>query len=427
MDKKTDLSQLDLTRRKLLTLIPTLAPLAGLSLYSTPLFSQAPETSDHFFCYLIMEGGCDATLGLDPWIQEKRLDPQDIFIEYTPNEVTSTGGLYLGPSAAPLKPFADRISVFNGVFMSLQDNGHPAAMSYITTGNPTGLRPDISVEIADSRGAGPFGVISNQSLSTKQSQCLVSSSRDIASLKDKSNPASFFQLLFSTFKNPTSNWSKTVTSLLNGNSTFDALKAELIKLSANNPNLEPEHVAAACFSSLACSEAQINISQNIGGLDTHAQHVGTHKRIQLSHWEKVASIFSLFQSLPFKDSNLFEHTTFMVASEFSRTAALNAANGKDHNPLTNSVLLAGRGVRGNQTIGGSKVVTRQDSSSGDSYLIALPWDFQQQKLITQPSEGTPHMIYPENVVRTLVEILKINPQSFKSVPAETNFFPQAVL
>ena len=54
----------------------------------------------------------------------------------------------------------------------------------------------------------------------------------------------------------------------------------------------------------------------------------------------------------------------MVVSEFARTPALNSANGKDHNPLTNSVLLAGAGIKGNQSFGASLLVRRHHSKTG---------------------------------------------------------------
>jgi hypothetical protein len=62
----------------------------------------------------------------------------------------------------------------------------------------------------------------------------------------------------------------------------------------------------------------------------------------------------------------------MVASEFSRTPALNQFRGKDHNHLTNSVLLAGYGIKGNQQLGKSKVISRHNSPDGQSKHLALP-------------------------------------------------------
>lgn len=420
-------SKFDLSRRKFLTLMPSIASIAGLTLYPKSLLSQSSQTSDHFFCLLVMDGGWDVTLGLDPWIQEKRLDSKDIFIEYEHSELIGQGNIFLGPAASPLKNFSDRFCIINGVFMGLQDNGHPASKSYITTGNPTGTRPDLSVEVADARGPGPFGVISNLSVQTKESQTLTSTTDDIASLVNKDNPLEFYQFLFSLGQNTQTNWMQSLNMIIKGNSAYDNLRSDLKKMMDQYQIIKPEHVVASCFTSGACSEAQIELRSDSGNLDTHAQHVGNHIRIQKTLWEQVESVFNLFQKTPFKSTNLFEHTTFMVVSEFARTAVLNSAGGKDHNPLTNSVLLAGRGVRGQQIIGGSKVVTRQESETGQSYHIALPWDYKLQKVIHSSTEGSPHMIYPENVVRTLVEILKLNPNAFKSVAADKPYLPLAIL
>lgn len=420
-------SSFKLSRRQLLSSSIALTSLSGLTLYPHSLLSQNNEIKDHFFCFILLDGGWDVTLGIDPWLQETRLDQQEVFIEYPHSDLISRGNIFLGPAASPLKPWSDRLCIINGVFMGAVDNGHPAAVSYISTGNPTGSRPDLSIEIADCRSPLPFGVISNHSLQTKQSTTLVSTSDDLAGLIDKENPMNFFQILLSSLHNSSSDWNRTLSALVSGNAVYDQLRAQLKKMLEQYHNLQASHVVAASFASQACAEAQITLKSQSGNLDTHSQHVGNHLQIQKGLWEQVVNLFDVFQKTPFNHSNLFEHTTFMIASEFARTSTLNSAGGKDHNPLTNSVVLAGRGVRGNQVIGGSKIVTRQASPTGSSYHIALPWDYQLQRLIQNPHEGTPHMIFPENIVRTLVEILKINPNAFKSVAANTAFFPQILL
>jgi uncharacterized protein (DUF1501 family) len=46
----------------------------------------------------------------------------------------------------------------------------------------------------------------------------------------------------------------------------------------------------------------------------------------------------------------------VVISEFARTPALNGARGKDHNPMTNSVLFAGHGIQKGKTVRASLLI-----------------------------------------------------------------------
>ncbi len=107
-------------------------------------------------------------------------------------------------------------------------------------------------------------------------------------------------------------------------------------------------------------------------------------------------------------------------SEWSRTPALNAAKGKDHNPFTNSVLLAGRGIRGGSVVGASKLIPRKKTGTGMPDLIAAPYDYKAQKIATGPEGAS--FIYPENVIQTVGQIFG-NPENFNPVPKTTPAIP----
>ena len=101
-------------------------------------------------------------------------------------------------------------------------------------------------------------------------------------------------------------------------------------------------------------------------------------------------------------------------SEFSRTPALNAAKGKDHNPMTNSALLAGYGIKGGTVAGASRLVTRRQTATGFPDHIARPYNFKTRKLATSPAGAS--FFFPENVVQTVGKIYR-SPVGFTPVAA----------
>ncbi|MBX9767802.1 MAG: DUF1501 domain-containing protein, partial [Bdellovibrionales bacterium] len=119
---------------------------------------------------------------------------------------------------------------------------------------------------------------------------------------------------------------------------------------------------AAFFLTNASDFAEIALAPPVekGYVDSHSDHLKNHKSAQYYVWERIAELFNVFKAIPYGAGSLFDATTFMVGSEFSRTPFLNPTNGKDHNPLTNSVLLAGHGVRGGQVIGESHLYTADE-------------------------------------------------------------------
>ncbi len=146
-------------------------------------------------------------------------------------------------------------------------------------------------------------------------------------------------------------------------------------------------------------------------MDSHTSHEGNHLRAQKSAWEAVAKIFEIFKDTPYGQGSLFDATTFVVTSEFSRTPFLNGAKGKDHNVHTNSVLVCGPSIRTGKVVGGSRVIPPQ---KGASYLttrhVARPMNFSTGRALTTEEmvayAGTNRdvrLIFPEDVMATVTE------------------------
>ena len=127
----------------------------------------------------------------------------------------------------------------------------------------------------------------------------------------------------------------------------------------------------------------------------------------MNTWSYIAGIFNLFSNLPYKEGSLFDHTTFVVVSEFSRTPYLNPAKGKDHNVYTNSVLLAGGRVNGGRSFGKSKVIPRHQREDGRAIHIGSPFDFSTGQSV-DASGNHVGLIFPENVAKSMAQLFNDN-------------------
>jgi uncharacterized protein (DUF1501 family) len=369
-----------------------------------------------FFVMIRADGGADVTLGLDPWTDAIRPDEKDMFIEYRSDEVIKISDeIFLGPAGAPLKAHAGSFSVINGMFLSQVDNGHPASLEYVSTGTTNAGAAALPVELAIATHVGGFGVLSNTAVSTGKRNVVTSSTDDLKDLSSKADVSYLLEKLFD-FSGNGSDYLRSVQGILGSRAEMATFINNLASFGAVEL-LTPAQIMAAAFISDAANYAQFDLRH---GLDTHSGHVKVHMEQQTLVWQDVADIFEVFKKTPYGDNGgtLFDVTTFIVVSEFSRTPALNSGAGKEHNPMTNSVLVAGRGVVKDRTIGASRLVTRAMSPGGEPYHIAYPIDYSTGKVVRQRTSAA-KMIFPENVAQTLAEIMGADPNRFLSIPAGT--------
>ncbi|MGE0632810.1 MAG: DUF1501 domain-containing protein [Pseudobdellovibrionaceae bacterium] len=419
------MKNLQLSRREILQL----SALAGGGLMIPGLFSgraegqllQEPEP--HYFLMIQIPGGWDTTLGVDPWLEEQMPDQKDLFIEYSKDQIFRYENLAMGPACEPLNKFADRVSIINGIFLSPVDNGHEAAQLYIESGSTLGGCPSLAVELSYATKAGPFGILANGGVVVGSRPLSVTNLDSLRSVSEAELPQ-YLKRFLELFEgsSPLINAQKSIVATA---LQVDQIARAVEKLQEEGVEITNGHLAGIAFQAGVSFSGEIRYNEVF--LDTHSGHRGDHLRDQKKGFQFVADTFDFFKSLPIGTSgkSLFDCTTFMVTSEFSRTAALNGAGGKDHNALVNSVLLAGKGVRGGQMVGRSKLIKKAQSKIGQSYQIAMPFDFKTGQAVDS-KDGT-SFIFPEQVARTLAEIMKVDWERFKTVPQKTQFLRSIVL
>jgi hypothetical protein len=365
---------------------------------------------------LVMEGGWDVTLGTDPWISNTPPNESDMFIEYDQQSVFRYQNMNLGPAMKSMQAYASDFSIVNGVFVSSSDNGHLAASLYMATGDGGGHAASLPVELLQSHDEQRFGIIANRDVYLGPRSASVLNFNNILTQNSSSAKSNI------SYPNVESPLGRSRNLLISNEQALNQYWINLDKIKKLKPeystdqNLNPIFVAIAAFKTGLSRAA--NIVLNGSNLDTHSTHPQAHLNAQDNLWKQVAEAFYILKNTPGEDgaSSLLDNTLVMVTSEFSRTPALNAAKGKDHNPMTNSVLIAGCGIKSGLSIGGSRLVTSKESSTQRSYHIGLPSDLQTGRAITKRDQiGMGQIIKPETVLVTAVEALGLPRYLFGSV------------
>lgn len=363
-------------------------------------------TEPWFFLQIHHSGGWDVTLGTDPWLGA-RPDEAEMFIEYDPAGIERAGNIAFGPSMLPLKPFADRMAVVNGIFMSESDNGHEAAENYILSGSTSQSWGLLPVEVLETRPSKLLGILHNQGVYAGSRSPVLTNLNSLRGLHVTGAEEPFV-----TDQDQGNRLSEIAKELSSSDGNLKELADILSRFAAAGEQLEDAHYLAAGFASGLSQLGLLRLTEN---LDSHASHPTNHLNSQKSGWEKVAQLLRVFESVELGSSgrSLLDRTTIFITSEFARTAALNTSQGKDHNPMTNSVVLLGPGLKGNQVVGGSHLVPRRRSRNGMSYHIASPIDPATGRALD--SRENAMILRPENLAATVVELLGISRRRFGSV------------
>jgi hypothetical protein len=413
----------------------------GLSLLASRSFAlDAIQVPKKYFVMIRVGGGWDVTLGLDPKVHANGSEQNDMFIEYRPNDIIGSSALRLGPACGPLLPHINDIATINGIFLSDSNLGHDANLDYISTGNGLGHSADLSVELGHACGSGPFGILFNRQLKRANRNIMPTTIATIESLKNSINLEGLQEYMTSLksvgeFRKSQFGLLESLPAKAKLVQALDSLKTEIDR-SSSQGNLSQEAkqslIVAAAFASRSSFQAQLDLSTQ---LDTHSAHEGTHLSNQKMVWEVIANMFRVFKNVPLLGSDgkpmgsLFDHTTFAVVSEFARTPALNSSGGKDHNPLTNSVLLAGAGVRGGQTFGQSQLITRKNSKNGEPRHVGGLIDFSNgncAKSKEEARQGNFQFVHPENIAATIADISGVDRNRFASTGSDTSSIKQLI-
>lgn len=420
--------------------------------------AQAYRDEPHFFLQLCFLNGLDASYLFDarPLAMTAAGKIQNYLNAEPELWMGSNGQSCLATSlVAPLKKFRNSFSIINGVHMATQFDGHEQNTNLFFAGNPFGgesFVPHLNektvptpldflqvgsffANLTNTGGGVPLSSSSARQISDKlrNSLPLDTSNRALSYAVSRMQAAS-------TGPGTFSNGSKQMFDAMGlAPQLADLLKNLEIDSDENGNELQSSlNMLAECFRNGVATSAILGRSFN---LDAHDDVTASGQPETIRNLiNEIVAIFEFLSNTPFDHSrSLFDVTTIAITSEFSRTMRQDGfpidKTGTDHNSLSNTVLMGGKGIRGGLVLGASDFQQANEVLSGahkqlDPDLVRVmgrTFDFST----FEPRNDVPEIYEPAHylncasVINTIYSVFGVPTKHYRVL--ERNAPPVAVL
>lgn len=403
----------------------SLVPEFGWANHDDASLAQQQGQDPHFFIMIHYNGGWDPACLWDA--RPEAMTAAKVMHPYggapTLWQDGNGGETLISAHGGALAQIRQDITIVNGVLMAQGFDGHEQNTNFIFTGNPFGgrsLLPLINPQypLAFVQTDALFGSTFNNHQSSvymdpEQAKSLSTAFKQASQAGPGIAWAKKFrdQQLAAGAQMPAGSWQRGAAAMQAAIPKALDLKTKIANLNLgpidpekpleNKVNLITQLFASGITSSIYMSPT---ISQQ-QDLDTHSGFDAAQQNVtytQIS--EQLVSIISKLKSTPAilgGTGSLLDQTTVVITSEFGRTmrqvSTEITATGTDHNPLANSVILAGKGIRTGRIFGGSDY-----RSSNETLAKAhLQLDGQKIKIMGRPVDkqtGLPVSALPEEFI-----------------------------
>jgi hypothetical protein len=414
----------NLTRRELLKLGLTGA--GSLAVVRPNWLLAAPASIEkkdaHFYLQLIVQGGWDNSYLFDarPLAMTRAGKIQNYLGEEPTPWIGANGGSCLSTSvSASLLPFRNDLTVINGVVMTPTFIGHDQNMNQLFTGNEfggdsfvpylnnadTGMKP-ASLDAITSGSL--FAHLENSASSVPLDPQSGGKLRSLLAALPPATPnnelTNFIRSRYLANSSSRGRFAQGTTLMLNGLEHTPNLQKILSEIRPSAPTMSPDlqfcELLADCFRLQIARSAVWVLSTQPQDIDVHGanqakQHPATLKVLT----NRIASVLRFLRETAFdSQQSLFDVTTIMITSEFARSMRTPGApidnTGTDHNNLNNTVLIAGKGIRGGQVFGASDFQAADETLSPAHLeldrsavkIMGRPFDFKTRAPRTDAPE-----------------------------------------
>lgn len=411
-----------MNRRDFLTNASQLTALGLILPYGQFTFALNPEHPDRLFIQLFGTGGAHPPLGLNGLLlQELRSRNQDP-IDTSDERVFLSGyrdgdlykmpnGTYLGPGARRLRNVLRDVSIINGVMMIPNDVSHPGNTELMMNGRLASRSSFVS-QIEKHLTTAYYGTLTSGRLGSN-SKSIDENTLSGSTPNEDMIPVYRAQSEAVPLSTDLQSAQNDIVHTTEQFKTYGPLKRTYEDQLGQGNWLAS---AAAGFQSGLLNSAFKTFDVRV---DTHRDHVREQIFGQESYFDAIADMIRFLKATPFRktEKSLFDVTTFLFCSEFSRTSAENGRGGTEHNPLNNSCLIGGGGIRGGQVVGNSTIIPAERiNNGGESALHALPYNHSDgvslsyedfAKYLRGEYTGTVDYIFPKDVYKTLAVAMGI--------------------
>ena len=379
--------------------------------------TAAATDEPHFFLLIVLNGGADPAYMFDARpLAMTRAGRIQNYLGQEPMPWRGANGIatLASPLVMPLMPYRDWFSVLNGVYMAQGFDGHLQNMNFLFAGNPFGGdsfiphlnladtgRAPASLDAVSPSEVLPVNVDNHSavvSLNPWAAGALAGKLKQHGAAEGGDPLADFVRARVQANAEGPGRFAAGSRRMLSGLDGAPVVHRQLARLAPPNPERDPELQAvdliAQCFRQSIARSAIYVLPEFF---DVHsAEQAKAQPKLFTAAIDRLAEIIEGLDEMPFDASrSMFDVTTIMVASEFGRTMRIAGspigATGTNHNSLSNSILLGGKGIRGGLVVGASDLATERAQPSGahralDPVLektMGTPFDFAALRPISE--------------------------------------------
>ena len=411
-----------------------------------PQFSLAQtlnQEDPHFFLSLTYFGGWDHSYLFDA--RPLDMTTRGLIQNYSNSQPTvwssgDTEDWLANPLVNGLKKFSQDFCIVKGVMMATTFDSHGQNENYIFTGNAFG--GDSFIPVINQTGKVRQKQIPMDGVLSGGSSVTLTNGERMVELKPHdlktvvetlcNNPVDLsqpeYQFLMSRYQQiATGNggFSAGAERLFSAGDKAIELSQRLAKINTDFSTVENETKAfvamlAQLFANQVSFSAQFN---SYSQFDTHSAVGAKAQPTTFSYTiQEIKTLMDFLKSTPFdQNRSLLDVTTVMITSEFSRTMRIDGFpiddTGTNHNTFNNTVLFAGKGIKGGQTIGGTDFQSSEEELSAahlqidpiQEKVFGKPFDYSLQKAVNEkPGEfKLDHYINFKNLVNTLYSLFEV--------------------
>ncbi|MBX9769097.1 MAG: DUF1501 domain-containing protein [Bdellovibrionales bacterium] len=411
--------------------------------------AYAAKTEDpHFFLLALLPGGFDPTYMFDSRpLDQAQPEGQHNYQTEAATLLTGSNGqsAWMGSASKGLQDLFPYFSIVNGVMMSAQFDGHSQNLNTLLTGNPFGgefFAPEVSKRKS-------VGSLANSYLSGSQfangGKVVVLGSNAISKvaahlktspeIRDQDPELGFLSERLTELGGGRGLFSKGASAMKAGLESSMALADTLraIPEGSVDPNKPFDAFVETLLAFYKKGITGSGVIDIVGTIQIDTHDTGSAKAQPASYRQiadRIRTVIQKLRTTPYDSQRSFyDVTTFMVASEFSRTRRQKdrviADTGTDHNNISNSILLGGKSIKGGMVLGASDFATLNETVSGAHKtldpdflkVMGRPFDFTQMR----PRADLPGQflatdyITTGSVANTIYELFQVEKRKYWSV------------
>lgn len=396
---------------------------------------QKAPNEPHFYLQIVFPGGMDPTYTWDA--RPLEFVAAQRHANYYTGERTRLVGVNGGSAlttalVSPLDPFKDRFSVLNGVVMMPLFDGHENNVGFLMTGDAFSgetIMPHLNaigtpspLDYVQMGGGTLLTTLTNTGnsvpLAPETAKAFGERLQKLPPFGDETPLKKFLRGRMTAAGKGKGRFSAGSRAMTDAFGRMPELAGALrdLKIEVPPPPTDPNQqqqqtddaVGSAkligelfkrgvCRSALFVFNTDLNPGQN---LDIHGvDDAKTMPDVIPKLLGQLADMLAHLAATPYDDHrSILDLTTFTVATEFGRTLKQSYPafdkSGTDHNPLTNTVLIGGKGVKAGLVVGASDLQTLEETGSG----AHLAQDKELNKMMGQPFDfatGMPSGLKPD--------------------------------